>query len=391
MLSLTAEKRFVPVGQDHITSPQAGLVSQGFFLVLVALCVAIIVFRINDVTRPGLWRLAILLAPWLWMLTRGAYSGQLAADAALYVLVVLALAALRPHPRVLQTAGVLVLLTALIAIGFGFGMPDAGILRESSGEVRVAEKATLPQWGLLQGMFTSENALGQFLSVGLPAVFLLKPWLRWPAWCVIVFAVYWTSSRSALLTVVVASAVAGMIWLLRALDWRAAASVVARAIIVGLVAVAAVVPFLGWPDDAFTTRGLIWRVSLEEWSDRAFAFGFGTDWYVKLTESETSPFHAGAYHGHSTVVQFLVTGGPILAVLGLGSLVVIAWRLTRVEQSALVYAAGLFVAILANGLLEVVIGYVDRSVVWMSTLVPMAVLLFAQPATRRRTETMAWR
>ena len=101
LLSLSADKVFVPVGQDPIWPPAASYASQLFFLLAVGFSVGIILFRINDVTRPGLWRIVALLAPWLFILMRDIYSGSPTPDSLLYVVVVLALAALRPHPRVL--------------------------------------------------------------------------------------------------------------------------------------------------------------------------------------------------------------------------------------------------------------------------------------------------
>ena len=118
VLSLTADKVYVPVGQDPIWPPAASLTSKLSFLLAAGICIGVILFRVNDVTRPGLWRIAVLLAPWLWILMRDLYSGWPTPDAVLYVLVVLALAALRPHPRVLIMLGALVVLTAITAIAW---------------------------------------------------------------------------------------------------------------------------------------------------------------------------------------------------------------------------------------------------------------------------------
>ena len=72
-------------------------------------------------------------------------------------------------------------LTAIIAIAFGFLLPDAGILREADGTMRSVDKAVFPSLGLLQGMFTSENNLGQYLAYGVAAVAMLpRWWLRLP-------------------------------------------------------------------------------------------------------------------------------------------------------------------------------------------------------------------
>ena len=137
-LSLTADKVFVPVGEEPIWPRAASLISSLSFLLAVGISVAIILFRINEITRPGLWRIAVLLAPWVVIMVPVLYSGSPTSESVLYLLVVLALAALRPSPRVLIALGVLVVLTAIIAIAFGFLMPDAGRVRDADGTVASA-------------------------------------------------------------------------------------------------------------------------------------------------------------------------------------------------------------------------------------------------------------
>ena len=200
-LSLTADKKFVPVGKEPIWTPAASLTSRGLYVVVVAYCLGIILFRMNELTRPGLWRVVAVLAPWLCILLRDLYSGMPTPDSVLYVMVVLALAALRPDPRrVLAALGTLVLLTAIIAVVLGFLMPSAGVLRDSSGAgFQRSDKTVFPSLGLLQGMFTSENNLGTYISIGSATVAMLRPrWLRLAGLGIIVFAVLWSSSRSSM-------------------------------------------------------------------------------------------------------------------------------------------------------------------------------------------------
>jgi O-antigen ligase len=384
VLSLTAEKTFVAIGDDEVTSAAASLTSQVFFVLVVALCAAIVLFRINDVPRPGLWRIAVVLAPWLWMLTRDAYAGTASADSLLYVFVVLALAALRPSPRVLIALGVLVAATALLALAFGWFLPEAGILRESTGETRISDKATMPELGLLQGMFTSENNLAQYLTLGLPAVALLpRWWLRLPAFGALVFAVYWSSSRGAMTAAGATLAVGALVWTVRELSSRRIAALVARVCAGAAVAVLVSLPLLGWDDAAFTERGGIWNGSLSEWMQRSPLFGFGAGWYREIAGTETSPLNAAAYHGHNQLVQWLATGGIVLAVLAVGALTALAWDITRPDSRYLVIAAMSITAIAVSGFLEVPLGYVDRSMFWTVWLVPLVVLFFARPRERR--------
>ena len=384
VLSLTADKVFVPVGQDPIWPPAASLTSKLSFLLAVAISVGIILFRINDVTRPGLWRIAVLLAPWLWILTRGLYSGLPTPDAVLYVLVVLALAALRPHPRVLIVLGALVVLTATIAIAFGFLMPDAGILHDADGSVRQSDKSLLPSLGLLQGMFTAENNLGLYLSIGIAAVVMLpRWWQRLPGLAIVVFAIVWSSSRNSMFATACMLVVGIVVWAVAEFGWRRAASAVARTATGVAVLIMCALPFIGWEDEAFTDRGLIWKGALTEWSSRAFLFGLGSDWYERIGTSDTSPLNLAAFHGHNQFVQFLTVGGPIFAFIAVGSLLVQAYAITVSRSRYLAIGAILVTSIAVGGFLDVPLGFVDTAMFWTVTIVPLTVLFFAQPSDIR--------
>jgi hypothetical protein len=385
VLSLTADKTFVAVGQEEVTSKAASLVSQGFFALAAALCVLVVVFRVNDTTRVGLWRLAAVLAPWLWLVVRDAYSAVVTPDSVLYVLVVLALAALRPSPRVLRTVAVLVIVTAVVAMLLGLLLPSAGILRDAGGDARVSDKETIPGLGLLEGMFTSENNLAQYLALGASSVLVLpRWWLRATGLLLVGVAVYWSSSRGAMIALGVSLAVAVLVWVLREGVSAAVACLTARIAIVAAVATMVVLPLLGWDDDAFTKRGDIWNGSLAEWVRRAPWFGFGSNWYQRIAGTETTPFHGGAYTGHNQVVHLLATGGLVLAVLAVASLLAQGAVVSRPSHPAFVAATSLVVAVAVSGFLEVPLGFVDRSMFWTVGLVPLTIVFFARGRRRRR-------
>lgn len=386
VLSLTAEKVFVPVGHDPIWTPAASLTHRLLLVLVLVICLGIILFRINDVTRPGLWRVAVVLAPWLWILTHDLYSGSPTPDSVYYVAVVLTLAALRPNPRVLVVLGALVVLTAVIAIAFGFLMPEAGILHEAPGQVSErSDKVVFPSLGLLQGMFTSENNLGLYLAIGSAAVTMLPHWwMRLSGLGIVGFAICWSSSRSSMLAFACILIVGIVVWSLTELGWRPAASAVARIAIGAAIVFMCALPFMRWDDDAFTGRAVIWKGSLAEWSSRAFSFGLGHDWYTRIAGSVTSPLSAAAYQGHNQLVQYLATGGATLALLALGSLLVQAYAIT-VPESRYVTVAVMFVTgIAVSGSLEVPVGFIDNSVFWTVTLVPLTVLFFSRPADTPR-------
>ncbi|HCJ50107.1 MAG TPA: hypothetical protein DHW40_12395 [Microbacterium sp.] len=377
--SLTIDKTFLGAGSELAASPLASVVSQGSFLVLAALCAVVLAFRINDVTRPGLWHLTIVLLPWLWAVVRDAYSGILQPDALLYVLIVVAIAALRPNPRVLALVGILTAVTAVIAIALGWFTPEAGLLREIDGQVRVrADKEILNGWGLLQGMFFSENTLGQYLALGSIGLVWLRPRLLAVALLgVITFAIVWSASRGALFALGAAIAVVVIVGVVKAWGRVDIAAGLARLALFGALAAIVVIPMVSWPDDAFSERGVIWRVSLIEWADRAAAFGLGSDWYARIADSEISPFHAGAVHGHNDVIQLLITGGLVAAVLWATWVVVAGLTLTTPRNPHLVGATALLVAMLVSGVLETATSSPNSSSLWGVIQIPLCILFFA--------------
>jgi hypothetical protein len=389
-LSLTADKVFVAVGQEPIWPRSASLVSSLSFLLTALISLAIILFRINEVTRPGLWRILVLLAPWAVILIRNLYSGTPPAESVLYLLVVLALAALRPSPRVLVALGVLVALTAIIAVAFGFLMPDAGRVRDADGTVRERiDKAVFPSLGLLQGMFTAENILGLYLSIGVPAVVMLPRWrLRLPALAIVGFAICWSSSRNAMLATALMLVVGAVVWAIAEYGRRGAASAVARVAAVAAIVTMSVLPLSGWlsggwDDDAYTARGVIWNGSLTEWSSRGFVFGVGRDWYALVAGSDLSPLPNGAFSGHNQFVHWLTTGGIVLAFFAIGSLLVQTYAITVPSSRYLAIAAMLVTGTFISGCFEVPLGFVDNAVFWTVTVIPLAVLFLSRPEDTR--------
>jgi len=386
-MSLTADKVFVPVGEEPIWPAAASAISSLSFLLAVGLSVVIIVFRINELTRPGLWRLLVLLAPWLVILTRTLYEGSPSPESVLYLVVILALAALRPSPRMLGALGALVVLTAIAAIAFGFLQPDAGRVREADGTVRErADKAVFPSLGLLQGMFTAENILGLYLTIGIAAVITLpRWWMRVSGLAVVGFAICWSSSRIAMTAAAGMLVIGAVTWAFREYGHERVASAVARLATVGAMAVMCVLPLTGWlqpggwEDDELTGRGVIWNGSLTEWSSRAPYFGLGRDWFAQVAETDTSPLSPGAFSGHNQFVQWLTTGGVVLAFVAVASLLVQAYVTTMPRNRYMSIAAMLMTGILVCGWLEVPLGFIDNAAYWSVTIVPLTVLFLARP------------
>ncbi|WP_300683254.1 O-antigen ligase family protein [Nocardioides sp.] len=389
VLSFTADKHFVAVGEAEPSSHLADLAGRLFLALALGWAAAVIIYRINELPRVGLWRITVFLAPWLVLLLRDAYDGHVGASAVPLLFIVAALAALRPGRPTLEALGVLVIITALIALVWGVAFPEAAILREADGTVRESAKALLPHLGLLQGQFTSENNLAQYLALGLPFVLLVRP--RWFAALGVVacaIALVWTSSRGGLLTAGVVGVLALVLYAVR--SWPAAVAWCSGLALLAAATVCVWLPLHSWSDEAFTARAGIWRISTQEWFTNADLFGFGSQWFETMARNATSSLNAAAYHGHNQFVQFGVTGGVLLVVVGacwLLALGLVSLRPSAPEQRT----AGLvLVAIVVSGFFEVPLGFVDRWSFWAVTLVPLAILLFGPPR-RSATPLDAWR
>ncbi|MBS4751769.1 O-antigen ligase family protein [Nocardioides sp. zg-ZUI104] len=387
--SLLGDKRFVPIGETAVVHPVAEGAGRVFLLLLLAACAAAVLFRMNEIPRAGLGRLAVVLAPWAVIAVRDAANGLVRPETLMLPLLVLALAALRPSADVLRWVGVMVGLTAVGSLVLGLLVPEGGIVREASGEYRAADKALVPAAGLLQGMFGSENSLALFLTLGLAMVFLVRPrWLAVSFVVAVCLAVLWSSSRSGLLTLSVVLGLAGVCALLRSRALDRALSLVLLGAVTGLVVVGAWLPLQPWKEEAFTTRGGIWRGSLDTWLGQAELLGLGSDWYERVARTATTPFNGGTYHGHNELVHLGVTGGVLLVVATALWFGVQVAATVHPRRDSFVTAGLLAAALVVGGFLEVPLGQVDRSPFWLVGLVPLTILLFdaGRPARPDPTE-----
>jgi O-antigen ligase len=234
-------------------------------------------------------------------------------------------------------------------------------------------------------MFTAENVLGLYLSMGMAAVAMLpRWWLRLPGFAIVGFAISWSSARNSMFAAGLVLLLGGVVWALTEFGRRRAASAVARLAAVGAVVMMCTLPLSGWlslsewDDEAYTGRGVIWNGSLSEWSSRSLLFGLGRDWYERVARSETSPLASGAFQGHNQFVQWLTTGGILLAFIAVAWLLVQAFAITVPASRYLPIAAMLVTGMAVSGWLEVPMGFIDNSVFWTVTVVPLTVLFLAR-------------
>ena len=137
---------------------------------LLAFSVFVIVnaLRSNPRRNPGL--LVLMLAPWAYIRIRDwlSFDPFRLTDLA-YPLPVIAVWLLRPGLRQLRLLGYLVAAVAAISVALGVLLPSHGIFRSAAGAVITEDKNILP-WGMLVGIYTHGNSLGQFLALGIPMV-----------------------------------------------------------------------------------------------------------------------------------------------------------------------------------------------------------------------------
>lgn len=381
VLSLTTQKHFVGISDSALRTPAADLTAKVFTLLTLAVAGAVVVARVNDLTRVGVGRLGLFVLPWLYMLARDVYTGHFDPGPALaYILVVLALAVLDPGRAVLATVGVLSGLTAVLALGFGLFLPESGILHEATGEMRVSEKALFPGAGLLQGPFTSENTLAQCLVLGLPFLLFVRPrGLAGVLGLASGLALLWSSSRGGLLTAAVVLLVGAVLLVLVRAGLPRVVQVVAIGCVAVLSLVGAVLALLPWPREAFTERGLIWRGSADAWLGQNEWFGLGTQWFARVGQTASTPLNDAAHHAHNQFLHLGVTGGLVMVVLAtvwLWSVVLVS---TSPHSPMQAQAALYLVAVVVCGYLEVPVGFVDRWQYFSVTLVPLAVAYFGAP------------
>ena len=371
--SLTAPKYRATVGAPVPLSAPATYFDLSLVLAVGAWCTWIVLRSLHDLPTTRRRELLALLAPWVYLVARDLYVDHRPdRGALLYPVVVVALWVLRPRIEQLAVLGRLVGLTALISLGLGLLLPEKGIYTSVTGELIAPEKQILPG-GVLIGVFTDSNNLAQFLVLGLPVVLMVpRRTTRALLGSAVLVAIVWTSSRSSIAAALLGLLTAALLATVPARSRRAVAITLPALVVTALVAL----PLLTTSDDAFTNRGYIWRNSLDAWSSHPVT-GLGSQWF-----SEIAQFANGlggfAYHGHNQLVQTLVTGGLVQAVLvGLLALAVGAAAGRWAERGVMLPAVHA-VTLATSCCLEVSFGFVDREFLLAVAMLPVACALLAE-------------
>lgn len=367
--TMLSQKYKTLLDDDVVTNPIANLAQRGLGVLLLLVCVAILLARVRRLPTRGRFALLLLLAPWAWLVVRDIFVGNRPRIATLlYALLILAIWALQPRLERLAPLSGVVLVVAVLSLFLGAVLPGKGIYTNQLGELIAPDKQILP-WGILVGVFPNGNVLALLLVCGLPAILLLRSrWLAAAVAVVTCVALLWTSARTELIAVA--------LFLLLALVLTVSAQAVrpAAAVLVLLPSCLAtlVLPLIALPDEAFTNRGYIWRISREYLADHAWA-GLGTQWYSDISQF-VNQLPDTAFSGHNLLMQNLVFGGGFGAVLLLPVLALLISRAVRWAARGVAYPAAFLASLLVCSTLEVPFGFTDRPIMLCTAVLPLAVL-----------------
>jgi O-antigen ligase len=357
--------------QDASTTVSLATYTQRLLLYMtIAYCLWIIVQASRYSPKGRGFALLVFLLPCLYLWVRDIYLQQRAENTrVIFLLAVIAIWVLRPRLRSLITLGYLVGATVVICLLMGILLPSKGIFHSSQGTVLISDKQIFPI-GLLVGVFSQENNLGQFIVMGLPSIFLIpRRKLRWMLVGLSILAVVWSSSRGSLLALGMVAVAALLLKVFK--RHRAGAGFL---IALAPIVLVCVLPFVTHDPLAYTTRGYIWQQSLLAWSDDK-VFGLGSAWY-RIVGTTSAALGATVFHGHNQLVQLLVTGGYVLAFLVGALLLLTLIRAVRLARDVSTFGVLYLVAFAGTCLLEVSLALVDNTLAAPVTIVPLAVIAF---------------
>lgn len=386
-LSLSRPKMFVPLteGAQEVPSWAATVTTAtNAGVVLLALAVALSQWRRAPWHR---WPLvAVALVPWLIAVGQLVALGRPpSAIALVYPAVVVAVWMSRPRPELAPVIGALTIATATISILLGVLAPSAGLYSRAAGAE--LEKPIGP-FGILAGVMFSGNDLGLVLVVGVAAVWTItRTWVRWSGLGVVLVAIVWSASRTALAALAVVAVLGLVLHLVRsrspgavkAVRWLAAGSLA----VIALVMLA--LPLLVHDATALNNRGRLWDFAIEKLGESPL-LGHGADVFkVLATQEDNLGGHAS--HAHNFAAHVLVSGGLLLAIAFAVLLVLAARRAVSWSVRGTDWATLFLAAVGVCAMLEVPLVLTDRVRQYPFVAVPLLVILCAQPLAAARSRS----
>jgi hypothetical protein len=307
-------------------TPLAGYVSTVMSGILAVACVVFIFLG-----RKKPFRLPVVLLVGLAAVAQtrnsdGLLSYDGATSVALFALVVVALSSLGPALREFRVVALGVFVLATWSLLFASLMPtNARFLIAGSGVD--TSKAFVGDY-VLAGPMTHSNTLGTAIVLGLPFLSLVqRDKVRRVMWATCLVAVLLSASRTALLALLgwlVLRALGLAVVEFRGRSFRRVALLLVASVIVCL-------PLLLQDREALSTRVSVWRDSLQVWRDAGqYMFGLGPYWELGASAAGSTTTTSA----HNLFVQWLVTGGVTLLMLGVAVLVLCARSVTRRREGS---------------------------------------------------------
>jgi O-antigen ligase/polysaccharide polymerase Wzy-like membrane protein len=370
--SLTAPKHQTSVNETIPYSRSTAALSHLCTLLLLGWCIAIIGRRLANLPADRRILLVLLIAPWVYMITRDIYAGvHLHLQDGEYPMIVLALWVLRPPLTKLVLLGYLSVVLTVVSLLMGLFLPAKGIYHALNGDLVNPDKKLFSSGNLI-GPLTSENNLGQVLVLGLPFIALARnKLLRVVVVLITIVAVLWTASRSS----IAALAIGGIIALVLQIRPRRFRLFATSVLLLTAACVMVALPVSTSDGPAFSNRGYIWIASLRAWSQHRI-FGLGTHWYPSLARYEEG-LGGKAFHGHNTFVHMAVIGGSVMVLLLAAIAVVAIVSAVRWAGNGVTFPAVLLGTFFVSATLELSFAFYDRDFLLAVTVLPLALILFA--------------
>lgn len=275
------------------------------FLVPAGITLFLLVFRVMFVRRD-LTPLVVVLLPSLWIVLDEFSHGRPVSEKVLLPIgIAITLWALQVRVADLRLYALLTAAMAVASLALTSIAPRLVYMPESFD---LATDKALLNVPLLAGFFSHPNGNGLFLAFALPLTYLFSRWyLRWSTTAVLVAAILWSASRTALFGVAVWFVVVALAMLLRR-SLRAVIGV----LLFGLCVAVMVVPLTTTDPAAYTLRGAIWQFTLSKLSGTHWLDGLGHSWFTENYDTLKDALTTAAGHGHNVFVTYTVTGGLIL-------------------------------------------------------------------------------
>jgi len=311
-------------------------------LLPAAAAVFVLIFRVVFV-QSDVSPLVLVVLPWVWIVfNEFARGGDVTEQMLLPIGVAVTLWAIQPRVSDLRAYALAAAGLAVVSMVLTSSAPALMYMPQTFDANSEKSLTGLP---LLAGFFGHPNGYGMFLVLALPLTHLFSRWyLRWTTAAVLLAAILWSASRTALFGVAVWAVVLLVSMLLGRAGNRTVGRVFGALLLVLVVAVVAL-PLITTDPEAFTKRGAIWRFALSQLSGDQWLVGLGHSWYVDHYDLLKAALSSAASHGHNVFVTYVVTGGIVLVALlavVLAAAARAAGHLPRRDQ----VAAGTFLCVL---------------------------------------------